>query len=312
MKTLVASLVFLTVGFSASASSETIFADSFETGDLSGNSSNAFDWTDGVRTYLVKRDAQQGDMIVWDKTGKVSISQGSDRQWNAMDGETSMLFHYPAGEYWSEQRFSFSKAHPEMWIRFWLKVPINFKHSSNSPTNNKLFALWMDEYSSKGDGPTAFWTFWHDGASGSDLAYHYSPGGYRTANSPKEFTSFIRYPEDQGRWMQIVMHVKAATSTSSNDGVMRFWRRWADEESFTLIHDHRSADIGIPSGGPSGWKAGYLMGWSNPAYAEDTDWLLDDLVFSSTSLLEDPAPANPAPAEPDDCRMPVVPNFLNS
>jgi hypothetical protein len=266
--------------------------------------------------------------MVYNK-GKVFDSFGYDRQWQAKDGDVSMLFHYPAGEFWSEQRFSMREAHPDMWIRFWLKVPINFKHSSNTPTNNKLFALWMDEYSSKGAGPTAFWTFWHDGNSGSNLAYHYSPGGYKTANAAKEYKSFIRYPEDQGRWMQIVMHVKAATSTSSNDGVMQFWRRWEDESSFTLFHDHREADIGIPSGGPDGWKAGYFMGWSNPAYAEDTDWLMDDVVFSTSSLLEatSPAPApepEPAPApapepEPEpttpvddtkDCHRPVVPNFM--
>lgn len=308
MKIFAASLVALAMGISTPASSDVVFSDSFETGDLGGNGSLNFDWSGTNRTYLVKRDSKLGDLVVYDKSGKVAIQQGFDRHWQAIDGDISMLFHYPAGEFWSEQRFSLSKAHPELWIRLWLKVPINFKHSANTPTNNKLFALWMDEYSSKGDGPTAFWTFWHDGANGSKLAYHYSPGGYKAANAAKEYTQFIRYPQDQGRWMQIVMHVKAATHADSNDGVMQFYRRWADEPNFTLIHDHRTADIAMPSGGPFGWKAGYFLGWSNPAYEEDTDWLMDDVVFSTTSLLD---ASNPPAPEPDNCRRPLVPTFLS-
>ncbi|MGQ9425165.1 hypothetical protein ACXYTJ_06515 [Gilvimarinus sp. F26214L] len=313
----VATIVSLALGISAPAFSQTIFSDSFESGDMGANNSGVFDWHDSVRTFLVKRDSQMGDLIVYDKTGKVEQQKGFDREWQAKDGDISMMFHYPAGEFWSEQRFSLSRPYPELWIRFWLKVPINFKHSSNSPTNNKLFALWMDQYSAKGAGPTAFWTFWHDGASGSKLAYHYSPGGYKTANAPKELKSFIRYPEDQGRWMQIVMRVKAASGASRNDGIMQFYRRWENESSFTLIHDHRQADIAIPTSGPAGWKAGYFLGWSNPAYAEDTDWLMDDVVLSTTSLLDvegpepepEPEPA-PQPGDPGECVSSQVPTVF--
>ena len=30
------------------------------------------------------------------------------------------------------------------------------------------------------------------------------------------------------------------------------------------------------------------MGWANDTYAEETEWLIDDIVVSSTSLLPNP------------------------
>lgn len=313
MKPFLPSFAALLFTFATPIIAQPIVSESFESGDLSASHSSGFNWSGTNKTSLVKRDANAGDTIIYAHNRATEEVVGFDREWQAIDGDVSMRFNYPAGEYQSEQRFSLEDAHTDLWIRFWLKVPINFKHSSNSPTNNKLFALWMDGYSSKGDGPTAFWTFWHDGSGGSTLAYHYARGGYTVANAAKEQTSFIRYPEDQGRWMQIVMRVKAASSSSANDGIMQFYRRWADESSFTLFHDHRSADIAPPSGGPFGWKAGYFMGWSNPGYAQDTEWLLDDLVISRSSLLEEVSPVEPPEKEPDSddsCRPVEVPTIF--
>jgi hypothetical protein len=311
-----------------------VISDSFETRDMSADGSIDLDWGSTNRTTLVKRDPVLGDLIIYDDA-VVEIQQGFDRQWQAKDGDVSLRFDYPSGtNSWAEQRFALSSAREEIWIRFWLKVPINYKHSSNSPSNSKLFALWMDDYSSKGAGPTVIWEFWNDGAGGSKVAYHYSPGGYRTANSHKQHTSFIRYPDDQGRWMQVVMHIKAASHVDANDGVIRLYRRWADESSFAKLHEDTKADIAPPSSGPEGWKAGYLMGWSNPGYDQQTEWLLDDFKMSSTSLLTvddttgSPSEPEPTPSpepelepelepepetptEDDSCKPPRIPNILS-
>lgn len=317
------SMIFLAV----SAQAQTVIRDSFESEDLSARYTSGIDWAGTNRTSLVKRDPALGDLVVYNHSGVVSIQAGFDRQWQAKDGDISMRFRYPSGSNsWAEQKFSLDNAHPEIWIRFWLKVPINFKHSSNSPGNNKLFALWMDGYSSKGLGPTVIWEFWNDGAGGSKLAYHYSPGGYRTANGHKQHTQFIRYPDDQGRWMQIVMHVVQSSGDAANDGVIELYRRWADESSFTRLHNDQNADVAPPAGGPYGWKAGYLMGWSNPGYSEPTEWLLDDFAISTTSLLPvdsvdgpDGGGSEPVPApEPtpdtgggDSCKAPQIPNIMS-
>jgi hypothetical protein len=344
MKYLSASLLSLVFAASA-AQSQTIILDSFETGDLSASQTSGLDWLKPNRTSLVKRDSVLGDLIIYNGSGVVEIQEGFDRQWQAYEGDVSMRFDFPSGSNsWAEQRFSLDSAHEEIWISFWLKVPINYRHSSNSPSNSKLFALWMDDYSKKGAGPTVIWEFWNDGSDGSKVAYHYSPGGYRTANSHKQHTSFIRYPNDQGRWMQVVMHVKAARNTDSNDGIIRLYRRWAGETEFAKLHEDTQADIGPPSSGPKGWKAGYLMGWSNPGYRQRTEWLLDDFKISRDSLLTtteaSPAPApepepepepeptpepepqpepepeaepeaEPVPDEEDSCKPPRIPNILS-
>ncbi|MGQ9424685.1 hypothetical protein ACXYTJ_01910 [Gilvimarinus sp. F26214L] len=265
------------------------FMDSFETRDLSANVSPDFTWEGMNRTSLVSKDPILGDLIIFNRSGAVELQQTSDKGWSAKAGDVSMRFDFPAGKgTWSEQRFSLAMPQEDIWIRYWLKVPTNFKHGSGSPSNNKLFALWMDDYSHKGAGPTVIWEFWNDGSGGSRLAYHYSPGGHKVAGGHNQEAPFIQYPADQGRWMQIVMHVKAATGPSANDGIIQLYRRWDGEESFTLLHDDQKANIAMPAGGPAGWKAGYFMGWSNPGYEQATEWLMDDLVISNSNLLTNP------------------------
>jgi len=186
----------------------------------------------------------------------------------------------------SEQRFDLGAPHRDIWFRYWLRVPVNYDHVGANPTNRKFFALWMDGYSAGGDGPTVAWEFWDNGSNnGSNLAFHFGEGGYTVMGGHKQHTPFISYPADRGRWMQIVLHIKAATNSTSNDGVIQMWRRWENEGSFTKFHDIASANIAAPSGGPNGWKAGYIMGWANAAYSQNTEWLMDDFTISDTPLI---------------------------
>lgn len=296
----------------AFSGSPTILSDSFESGNLTLPYSGGLNWANTNRTSLVTSDPVMGDLILYQNNSVVEVQSGHDQQWVARDGAVSLRFEYSPGvNSWSEQRFSLDAALPEVWISYWLRVPTNFRHSSNSPSNNKLFALWMDGYSSKGDGPTVIWEFWNDGAGGSKLAYHYSPGGYVTAGGHRQHTQFIRYPDDQGRWMKIVMHVRAASGDGANDGVIQLYRRWENESSFTLFHEDTNADIAPPAGGPNGWKAGYLMGWSNPGYSETTEWLLDDFKLSASSLLETPDGSTSEPTG-GTCREPRIPDILSA
>lgn len=271
-------------------------SDSFESRDLSAGQVGGLTWGSPNRTTLVTQDSQQGDMVIYNREGPVELPQGS-KSWKAKDGNVSMRFDFPGKKgAWAEQRFSLASAQQEIWIRFWLRVPTNYRHGPGSPSNNKLFALWMDDYSSKGAGPSVIWEFWNDGSGGSKLAYHYSPGGHKVAGSHQQEQTFIRYPADQGRWMQLVMHVKAASGASANDGVIELYRRWEDEKEFSVLHSDKQANIAPPAGGPFGWKAGYFMGWSNPGYEAATEWLLDDVALSSSSLLDGEQIASAAPA----------------
>ncbi|GAA0839883.1 hypothetical protein GCM10009113_04080 [Marinobacter szutsaonensis] len=250
----------LTIWMSNSAVSAPIFKDSFETGDLQSTNSTGFFWQgSGGRTAVVTEAAK--------------------------DGNYSLLFNYPAGEPWTEQRFSLGSSYPDLWVSFWIRVPQNFYHPATSPSNNKFFAIWMDDYSSKGDGPTAFWNIFSNGSGGSQIAYSYSEGSYQVGGPQSQFKEFIRVPDDRGRWMKVVIHVKASSTPGESDGVIELWRRWENESEFTKYHEDTNANLPIPSGGPDGWSVGYLMGWANAEYESETKWFLDEFVVSDSSLI---------------------------
>lgn len=240
-------------------------------------------------------EGNNGDDVVRDDqfivfNGK-SIQSGpaSGKQWENAPGSTgrhALRFNYPAGAYWAEQRFDLSGAYPEIWARFWLRVPINYVHGSEGAQNNKLFMFWMDDYSSKGDGSTVGMEFRPDGAGGAYFYGKVSSGRYTVLGYDQGEAQFITVPRDRGRWMQLVVRIVAESRADAKDGLMQIWRRWEDETSFSQVYDFRSQPIRIPSSGPKGFSAGYLMGWSNSAYASNTEFLLDDFTLSTTSLLD--------------------------
>ncbi len=263
------------------AAAEVIISEDFETGTLGQSQTGSFSWGRSVRISVVNG----GGEVTWagndEKKGPYP-----EKQFEGYESEYALRFFYPAETSWSEQRFDFGAAHPEVWIRFQTRVPINFKHRNNEQGGiNKFFALWMGKYLS-GEGPTVVWSFWpfpeDDGSSSLQVTYK------KTGGAGTRYTQgfeFIRYPDDQGQWMEIVLHVKAATSDQLDDGVIELYRRWAGQKKFVQYHAIYDAPISAAPGEPQGWSAGYLMGWSNPQYSEDTDWLLDNFTVSTTSLL---------------------------
>ncbi len=262
-----------------------LFYDSFESLDMSATNSDGFSWTSSVRTSIVTQHPVDGNVVVFNGNSIYNIVNDG-RNWAARDGDYSLRFRYPAGQDWSEQRFDLGSAYPELWVSFWLRVPTNFSHGAGSPTNHKLFAIWMDGYEIHGDGPTVTWNFWNDGNNGSNITVSYSDGGFGGNGPQVQSTPFISYPTDQGRWMNVAFRVKASTNTTSNNGVIEMWRRWEGETVHSQLHLLTDADIAIPTGGPEGWKAGYLVGWANAPYDNDTEWLLDNFTVSETSLLD--------------------------
>lgn len=207
-------------------------------------------------------------------------------------GTRSLRFPYPAGSNMThEEHCTFAQPHRDVYMRYWLRVPPNFRHlwQPCCGGNNKLFAIWMDGYSHKGAGSTVVWEFWPSEAEplgGSDLAVHNSDGNFTPAGPHRQFMPFIRYPEDQGRWMEIVLHVRTATSATSFDGVIELWRRWSGEAAFTRLHEIRDAKLVMPPQGPAGWKRLYTMGWSNPGYLVDTAFYIDDVEISNTPFAD--------------------------
>jgi hypothetical protein len=241
---------------------------------------DGFTWSSNKLSNLVRDEWDfdpPGGRMVW-SNGVTDVFVSRD--WRTKSGRHSLRFFYPAGEEWSEQRFALGVALKEVWFRYWLRVPVNYVHTTG---NNKFFALWMDAYS--GQGPIVFWQLMPtDGTISTIRHSQVAIGGGPDVGGTVE-PAFIRIPEDRGRWMQVVFRIIAATERGSNDGVVEMWRRWEDEPDFTKFHEKTDADIGPPPNGPDGWKGGYLMGWANGVYPENTEFLLDDFTVSTTSLL---------------------------
>lgn len=265
-----------------------LIVESFESGDMSATNADGFDWGRNNRTSIVTAEA-----VVYNN-GDRDVAIPSGRDWDPRDGDHSLRFRYAAGDNMSEQRFNLGDAYEDLWLQYWIRVPVNYSHGQRSPSNHKFFALWMDGYSHKGEGPTVAWEFWGSDDGSSRLAFHYSEGSYNILGGHQGHDDFISVPGDRGRWMEITIHAKASSNGQSNDGVIELWRRWENESPSErkLMHQTTDAVLPIPSQGAQGWKAGYFMGWANAAYARDTEWLIDHITISDQSLIDTQGLAN--------------------
>jgi len=282
-----------------------VMCDGFETGDYSATNAEGFKWIDNAWTSIVSRTEETADAHgrITPPHNKVNADAFPGGDWTPHSGNYSMRFRYRAGKAWSEQRFKLGAPIKDIWVSFWARVPLNYSHKHPDGNNRKFFSLWMDGYSVSNSGPTVIWEFRGIGSDRSDLDFHYLESGPVGDTTHRQGTPFIHYPSDRGRWMNIVLHAKAATDSTSRDGIIQTWQRWENQSTFTKLHDFRKANIYPFPGGVQGWKGGFILGWANAAYTENTEWLIDDFVVSTTPLLNTASNAvsnkdTTAPAQP--------------
>ncbi|MCP4256812.1 MAG: hypothetical protein GY774_04695, partial [Planctomycetes bacterium] len=96
-------------------------------------------------------------------------------------------------------------------------------------------------------------------------------------------TAFITVPDDRGRWMQCVHRLKTGSAEGVADGIIQLYRRWEGESSFTMIHDMQDAENQW-NGAGVGYEQGYIMGWANDPYTEDTEWLMDNFEMATSNI----------------------------
>ena len=106
-----------------------LFADGFESGDLS-HTENGVEWCcNSVRV--------------------------SDER--ARSGRYSLRFAFgpdaPGEDSWAEQRVALGRPMTEVWVSYALYVPPNYAHRSDSPSNNKFFALYHGPDFMSGSAP---------------------------------------------------------------------------------------------------------------------------------------------------------------
>lgn len=245
-----------------------------------------FNWSSLNRTSIVTVEADGDKITLYNSSGQVYNKDTiASRDWTPRTPLTNSLrFRFPespgASEAMAEQRFTMNPQ-PEVWVGFWLRVPINFTHprSSGGQTNSKFLALWKERYDNEAMG-TATWQLHGDGNGGSLISI--ADGGVQVG--AVQYTQFINVPADRGRWMHVVFHLKSATSASANDGVLELWRRWENQSSYTKIHDLQNANTYESGASNQGYRESFILG-SHRGYQAETEWLLQDFELSTESLL---------------------------
>ena len=222
----------------------------------------------------------------------------------AYGGSDSLRFRFLGNpdlteDAWAEKRFTLDKIYDELWIRYKLWVPENYVHrDGDGPDNNKgLIMLWSGEYT----GHSAS-TSLHFGrplpgqnADGGSMIYGaWRPNSGITGNfyndsnfvddyfTPEEVNVGI-HPSDRGSWIDWVIHVKASSIpidvgdiSGDGNGKVQVWKNGQ------LTYNAISANNFYEDKSRNGWDQGYILGWANSGFNEDTFIHIDDFMISTT------------------------------
>ena len=248
-----------------------LFSEDFEEGQRTGNDYFAF--TSASNNVYVAEDPV---------TGATTIPYR---------GQYSLGFSHraksPGKDSTAEQDYRLGDRQNEIWFRYFFRVPDNFYHrQEESSSNNKWLVAYTDEY--ERSGVTVALEYWPDGEGGSRIAYRWVRDGDR-APGHRGHTQFIRTPEDRGKWIEFVFYARLASASGRDDGVVQTWIRREGESEYTQLHDRTNAPL-YSSAQTGGFAEGYIMGWSNSGFSEETTFYIDDFEFSSSSLLVEPKP----------------------
>lgn len=231
------------------AASDPLFSDSFDSGTRT--SANGFTWA-----------------------GTEGVTVSSDQ---ALSGTYSLRFRYgpdALGEdSFSEQRFNFGRNLSEVWIEYMIRLPENFVHRSDPPSNNKFVALWANVYSGVGSDVEAIVEF--DRVSDTQsrarmlgLGEQYVDGGYDIRREGYHNPNLLS-TSWAGEWRRVRMHWKISSGSGIDDGI---WEGWIGDE---LMWQSNGFVFWYP-GGNNFIRNGYLLGWSNSGFTEQTDFFIDD------------------------------------
>lgn len=285
------------------AHSQILLEETFESGNMSTTTNaDGFRWESNNRTSVVTEAPSCGGLSAGTPTAIYNNSvicngpqtPAGSGNWIAKNGENSLRFRYSAGQPWTEQRYFLnSPGYPELWISYWLRVPTNYVRGPvsgyNGAGNNKFFSILMgrmpEEYQTSYVSSFFIRDWPNSNPNNMDVDIEFNNGTDNQATVSSRHTNFVT-PADAGRWMHLVYHLKASATTSSTDGVLQLYRKWDGESNYTSIVKLSNLNVGVGQGsldaGFTGWAGGYLMGYHNAPFAEDTEWLLDDFIVSDT------------------------------
>lgn len=212
---------------------------------------------------------------------------------NAFSGGKSLRFVFAPTDSGvdssAEQRFDMGRYLSEVWIDYMIYIPSNFRHRKDPPTNNKFLMLWRDTYSDVAGGT------WRIGIE--YLRRDDSSSNLRFMSSRWDFNSWTDsgpWPEGgpangfplisptalrPGAWNRVRFHVKAATSRTAEDGEVHLWLNDAQVIAYTRGRFHNA----FASPSDAVLKNGYMLGWSNSGFSQETIFYIDEVKFFQTN-----------------------------
>jgi hypothetical protein len=280
-------------GLTMGAQDAAKFADNFDQGYFLGYSNSGFTDQTVFHTQWVKfYDQNPG----WDSAVQPFFSDdfaGTARNnangftWDTsdvdvqpvtFDGYNCLRFRYgpnAIGEDSSaEQGFNLGRDLTELWIEYDLHIPANFVLRNEPQANNKFLALWGADYNV---GTTALLEYEYAGSTASSVSKMLSladlyPGQLVREGDRFRATSFLTAALG-GTWQQVRVHYRHASGPGATDGVFEGWFGGA------LQFRSRTDWVFWQTGGSNYMRNGYLMGWANSGFADETDFHIRGIKF---------------------------------
>ncbi|HTY05032.1 MAG TPA: hypothetical protein VMC86_00820 [Gemmatimonadales bacterium] len=247
------------------------FADNFDSYSvgttLNGQGSNGFTWAGGAGSSggaaAISADiSHSGTQSL--KLTYVGVDTGQD------DWEEQYFVLKPAGQ-----------GLKEVWMEWYVYFPSNYAYrSKESPNNNKLGYLWAETYSVSSDLNSGL--EYEGPADGDSVHAHITlrsaPNGTDITNGDAGSYHYGIFDPMTvaGSWHRLRYHVRAATPNGSGgyseNGTFQVW---FDD---SLIVQSKPTYVIYTTISPANnlWRNGYLMGWANAGYTNNTSFYIDD------------------------------------
>lgn len=238
---------------------EVLFEDNFETGNLSHT-----DTASGTRWGETRHSSTDDVVVTADE---------------AHSGLYSLKFFFAGNantkdDAWAEQRFVFGEPQTNIYMRYYIKFPANYDiRDTPSSDNTKFFYMWGNNYSDPmmtgmeiDNNEKAYFK-----AKISGYPHVLDCAG-NTGGVPG-INSWHLGAEHLNKWICFEFHIKH--DSGSGDGVLQFW------VDGTLVIDGKNLSWAGAPCSPGYFLNGYLMGWSNSGFDENTIVYIDDIVFST-------------------------------
>lgn len=237
-----------------------LYSDGFEDVPVGqrvfGRGANGFQWRGGYSTIVVSDD-------------------------HAYSGTKSLRFDYPGEpdpteDSTREQRFILGPEGrtdiAEIWVEFMVRVPDNFEHrAATGATNSKLMLLWGEEYSGPNDAQVgANYQRSTNTRSHIIVSSLHGDDARRGTQQNQTVKGTIFDEAWFGEWIRLRFHYRLGTGSPGDPTIVRVWR------DNTLISEMPQNWNSIIEGGRNYLRNGYIFGWSNSGYTEDTNFYVDD------------------------------------